>query len=106
MKKLIPFFAFVLVITSCQKEITVDLPITDPKLVVEGTIENGQRPLIILTVTQSYFAPTDINSIAAMFVRDAVITINDGTSTYQLLEISSELITDEQLEEAAASTLR
>ncbi len=72
--------ASALVLISCEKEVEVDLPETEAKLVVEGTIEQGQPPIVILTRTQSYFAPTDLNSIAGIFVKDAVITVSDGTS--------------------------
>lgn len=94
----------VLVLPSCEKEIVVDLPETDAKLVVEGTIEQGQPPIVILTRTQSYFAPTDLNSIAGIFVKDAVITVSDGTTTTTLQEISSEGLTEEQIQLAAEAT--
>ena len=93
-----------LVFVSCEKEVEVDLPETDPKLVVEGTIENGQPPIVILTKTQSYFAPTDINSISSIFVKDATVTVSDGTTTVTLLEISSEGLTEEQIQQAAEAT--
>lgn len=93
-----------LTLISCEKEVEVDLPETEAKLVVEGTIEQGQPPIVILTRTQSYFAPTDLNSIASIFVKDAVITVSDGTSTVTLLEISSEGLTEEQIQQAAEAT--
>lgn len=92
------------VLVSCEKEVEVDLPETDPKLVVEGVIENGQPPIVILTKTQNYFAPTDINSISSIFVRDAVITVSDGTNTIVLTQLCSSLIPDSLLDEAAELT--
>lgn len=99
---LLPVIASVLI--SCEKEVQVDLPVTDPKLVVEGTIENGKPPIVILTKTQSYFAPTDLNSIASIFVKDATVIVSDGTTTVTLLEISSEGLTEEQIQQAAEAT--
>jgi len=104
MRKTIIAALAALAFISCEKEVEVDLPETEPKLVVEGTIENGQPPIVILTRTQSYFAPTDLNSIASIFVKDAVITVSDGTTTVELLEISSEGLTEEQIEQAAEAT--
>lgn len=92
------------VLLSCEKEVDVDLPETGPKLVVEGVIENGQRPLVILTKTQSYFAATDINSISSIFVRDAVITVSDGMNTWPLVQLCSSAIPDSLLDEASELT--
>ncbi|MBL7985659.1 MAG: DUF4249 family protein, partial [Flavobacteriales bacterium] len=89
---------------SCEKEVDVDLPETDPKLVVEGVIENGLPPIVILTRTQSYFAPTSLSSIAGIFVKDAVITVSDGSNTVTLQELGSEGLTEEQVAQAAELT--
>ncbi|MBK7947096.1 MAG: hypothetical protein IPJ85_18100 [Flavobacteriales bacterium] len=34
-----------MLLAGCEKEITVDLPQSEPKVVVEGSIETGQPPL-------------------------------------------------------------
>ncbi|MCW5898819.1 MAG: DUF4249 domain-containing protein [Flavobacteriales bacterium] len=89
---------------ACEKEITVDLPITEPRVVVEGTIETGQPPIILLTRTQSYFAATSISSIAESFIREASVTIDDGQTLHTLIRICSSMIPDSLLDEAAAAT--
>ncbi|MFN9325690.1 MAG: DUF4249 domain-containing protein, partial [Flavobacteriales bacterium] len=83
---------------ACEKEISVDLPKTDPRIVVEGTIEAGMPPIVILTRTQGYFDPTDLNSIAASFVTEATVTVNDGTTTHTLDRVCSGELTEEQIE--------
>lgn len=104
MRKFILALCVIPILSACEKEIEVDLPTTEPKLVVEGTIEPGQPPIVILTRTQSYFAPTDLSSIASSFVSGATITVNDGTSTITLDELSSEGLTDEQIQQVAVVT--
>lgn len=104
MHRLLLLLACALVLVSCEKEIEVDLPITEPKLVVEGVIENGLPPIVILTRTQSYFAPTDLNSIASTFVRGAMITVSDGTNTVTLDEYDTEGLTEEQVQQVALAT--
>lgn len=104
MYKYLLLAACALALISCEKEIEVDLPETEPKLVVEGVIENGQRPLVILTKTQSYFAPTDINSISSIFVRDANVTVSDGSNTMTLIQLCSSAIPDSLLDEASELT--
>jgi hypothetical protein len=104
MKRLLPLVGCALLLGSCEKEIVVDLPVTKPKLVVEGSIENGLPPIVILTRTQSYFAPTDLNSIASTFVRNAVITVSDGTNTVTLQEYDTEGLTPEEEQQVALAT--
>lgn len=104
MRKIILIALAALAFISCEKEVDVDLPETDPKLVVEGVIENGLPPIVILTRTQSYFAPTSLSSIAGIFVKDAVITVSDGSNTVTLQELGSEGLTEEQVAQAAELT--
>jgi len=104
MKATLPsLLAITLLATACEKEITVELPQTEAKVVVEGTIETGAPPLVLLTRTQSFFAPTSVESIASSFISDAIVTVDDGTATHPLLRICSNDIPDELLEEAAAA---
>ena len=104
MKPIIPLLLIAAgaLLTGCEKEITVDLPRTEPRIVVEGTIETGRAPFVLLSRTQGYFDPTDINSIAASFVSEAIVTVNDGLTTYPLDRVCSELIPDSLIDEAAA----
>ena len=73
-----------LAFVSCEKEITVDLPKTEPKLVVEGFIEQGIPPFIKLTKSAGFFEPADSASLADIIVKDATVTISDGAQKYTL----------------------
>ena len=59
-----------IILLSCQEEITLDLPKADDKLVIEGSIENGFPPYIILTKNQGYFDPIDSETFNNLFVND------------------------------------
>ncbi|MFM2200903.1 MAG: hypothetical protein RL040_103 [Bacteroidota bacterium] len=72
---------------SCEKEITVDLPAVEKKIVVEGSILPGETPLVILTWTQGYFEPTDPASLQNIFVHDAQVTITENGIPHTLDEI-------------------
>jgi hypothetical protein len=76
-------------LVSCEKEITIDLPQAERKIVVEGTILPGEFPLVILTWTQGYFEPTDANSLQELFVHGASVSISDSENTYELTEFCS-----------------
>ena len=91
---------------SCEKEITVDLPAVEKKIVVEGSIFPGETPLVILTWTQGYFEPTDATSLQNIFVHDALVTITHNGIADTLYEIcSSDLINRPQLLEFASTSL-
>lgn len=59
-----------LLLLSCQEEITLELPQSEDKLVVEGTIEPNYPPYIILTKNQGYFDAIDENTYNDLFVTD------------------------------------
>ena len=103
-RHIILFSCLGLLFTSCEKEIEVDLPETEPRVVVEGYIETGAPPVILLTRTQGYFAPTSITSIASSFISEADVVINDGNTSFTLTKICSSALTPEQLELAASLT--
>ncbi len=70
-----------LVFSACQKEISVDLPEPKQKICVEGKIEPGLPPYVILTHNMPYFGPTDISAIQNMFIHNAEVKINGVTLT-------------------------
>ena len=63
-------FIISLLLFSCQEEITLDLPQSEDKIVVEGSIENGFPPYVILTKNQGYFDEIDSETYNNLFVND------------------------------------
>lgn len=67
----------------CETEIEVDLPEYTPKLVIEGTIENGEPAIVTLSKSIPYYSNIDLeylmNNVA---ITDAVVTVtsSDGES--------------------------
>ncbi len=70
-----------LLLSSCEKNITVDLPHSGSQLVVEGYIEDGQYPYIILTRSAGFFSPIDSASLISLVVDSALVTVDNGTFT-------------------------
>ncbi|MDC0204671.1 DUF4249 domain-containing protein [Flavobacteriales bacterium] len=64
-----------IIFLSCQEEITLDLPSGDNKLVVEGAIEPGFPPYVILTKNQGYFDPINENTYNNLFVEGASVLV-------------------------------
>ena len=84
----------VLLLIACEKNIDVDLPTTEPKLVIEGVIEQGQPPYLILTRTENFFDPTDANSLEQIFVHGAQVTVDNGNMQFALTELCTDQIPD------------
>ena len=99
MKRLfnISILATALFLISCEKEITVDLPQHEEKLVVEGSIEQGMPPFVILTKTVGYFEPTDLNTLKGLFIHGAEVKVSNGSTTVQLDEICTDQLPDSLL---------
>ena len=83
-------FIFSILLISCQEEITLDLSQAEDKLVVEGAIEPGFPPYVILTRNQGYFDPIDSDTYNSLFVDDAIVKVwaynDDGTKDSVMLE--------------------
>ena len=62
---------------SCEKEIDIPLGVSDPKLVVEGSIANDQQPVVILTESMGFF--DKINRDNINFISDADVWVTDLT---------------------------
>jgi len=80
-KFLIILLLSVFVFSSCEKEITIDLPKETPKIVIEGYIENGLPATVIITKSAPYFDPIDITTLLSSIVRNAKVKISDGTNS-------------------------
>jgi hypothetical protein len=80
MKKVL-FFLVLLTFASCEKEITVDLPKPDSKIVIEAAIEQGQYAWAFITRTAAYFAPVDSEIIMKMIVTNATVIVSDNIQT-------------------------
>ena len=73
---------------SCEKDIDIKLDDTTESLVVDGSIENGQPPLVILSKSLNYFNKIDPEILQNSFVRNAEVYISDGVKRHRLKEDS------------------
>jgi len=80
------FIVAAVVFMGCEKTIQFQPDNQTPKLVVDAQIENGQQPVVILTTSLNYFSNITPELITGSFVRNAVITLSDGTKTVTLKE--------------------
>ena len=87
-------------ISGCQQEIDVELPDVDPIYVVEGTIVEGEAPLVFVGEAVGYFDPVDANSIGQAFLPGALVNLSDGTTEVELDELCTSDLPPELLESA------
>jgi hypothetical protein len=73
------------VFNACEKEITIDIPRPDPKIVIEGWIENGFPARVIVTKSAPYFDPIDSATLANSLVTNATVTVSDGILSENLV---------------------
>ena len=73
---------------SCEKNIDFKLKESEPVLTVDAQIENGMAPLVVLTKSFSYYQKIDASLLADAFVRNAEVTMSNGTLTHRLKEYS------------------
>jgi hypothetical protein len=91
MKKWGVFIFFLSALTACEKTLTIQPDSQTPKLVVEGQIENGQAPIVVLSNSLDYFSTIDAATLNSSYVHGAKLTISDGSKTVPLKEFTMPL---------------
>ncbi|WP_317897513.1 DUF4249 domain-containing protein [Aurantibacillus circumpalustris] len=87
MKKYFCYIATLLVIASCRKDVKLDLPNYQQKIVIEGSIETGSTALVFVSYSVPYFGEFDFSTPEEAFVKGALVTVSDGIMTDTLKEI-------------------
>lgn len=68
---------FGLLLAACEKDIDIEIPDPATQIVIEGTIENGRSPIVLVSRTRSFFAPTSPQDIVDMYTTDADVFVNN-----------------------------
>lgn len=84
MKRTLHIIWILFVLNACVKDISLDLPPYEPKIVVEGRIETGIPPFVLLSNSLDLYAPTSLDDIQNNFITDAEVYVNNGVDTVQL----------------------
>ncbi|MBD1396151.1 DUF4249 family protein [Pontibacter sp. JH31] len=78
---LIPFFL------ACEENLTIAIPAGQEQLVVEGHIEQGAPPVVVLTRSVPVFAGATPADIEASFVHGAQVVVSHAGKSYTLKEV-------------------
>ncbi|MEZ5002494.1 MAG: DUF4249 family protein [Chitinophagales bacterium] len=79
---------------SCETVVNYELPINETKIVVEGSIENGHPPLVILSKSFPFFGNVNFNDLDELLLKNAVINVSDGNRTVTLMEYNKQSLLD------------
>ncbi len=77
---------FLLLLSGCEKTVTLRLDDTSPKLVVEATIENDQPPVVVLSKSINFFSGFTPAVLEENFVHGAEIFVSNGALVHRLKE--------------------
>ncbi|MCW3076522.1 MAG: hypothetical protein JWO32_1131 [Bacteroidetes bacterium] len=86
MKKL-SYILFIILFFSCRKNVKLKLPEYTQKVVVEASIETNGPAIVFLSYSVPYFGNFDFSTPEKAFIKGALVTISDGTTTDTLKEL-------------------
>ena len=108
MKNLLPLLASLFLISailvSCTKEVQIDIPPHEEKIVIDGSIETGQPPIIFISKSNDIYSPTNFEAFLNGFISGATVSVSNGTNTIVLDELCSDNLPP-GTEQAAAELL-
>lgn len=78
-------------VSACEKEIQFDLKESEPLMVVEARIEQGEYPVVVLTKSLNYYNVIDFSLLAGSFIRNAQVSIIRDSLVIPLREYSRSL---------------
>ena len=88
MSRFLIFALGFLALSSCEKDISIDLHPAVTDLVVDASIENGNYPVVFLSRSLDYFHQINPAILAASFVHGAEVTMSNGNISARLKEDS------------------
>ena len=74
-------------LAACEENLSIDIPEGQEQLVVEGHIEQGAPPVVVLTRSVPVFARSYPADIEAGFVHGAQVVVSSGGKSYTLKEV-------------------
>ena len=71
-------------LSTCSKEVEIDIPGYVAEIVVDGTIETERNPLVLLSTSADIYSATDLTSYLSGFVYDADVKVTCESDTFNL----------------------
>lgn len=97
-------FLFIILLLACSKEVKIDIPQEESKIVIDGRIELGGAPLVLLMQSQYLYSPTNLGAYFSSNISNANVTLVRDLDTFSLspyliseLPLQSQITLAEQL---------
>lgn len=84
-----------LLFSGCEEDLNLILPEGEEMLVVEGHIEQGTPPVVVLTRSVPVFSDLSVEALEQSFVHDAQVTVTSKGQAYTLQEVASPAFSEE-----------
>lgn len=81
-------FVLAFLLLGCEKKIDIQPESQTPLLVVDGNIENGKDPIVILSKSIDYFSSLNATTVLNSLVKNATVKISNGSKTVTLKQYS------------------
>ncbi len=78
--------ALVFNLMACEKNVELNISASDPVLVVDAQVENGQPARVVLTKSLNYFSELSSQALSNSFVHNADVFVSNGSVTQKLIE--------------------
>ena len=104
MKKAVKIALVLTTLASCVKDAEIEIPGASEQMVVEGYIEPGQPPIVILTRNKPYFGTNNFASFQDLLVHGADVNVSDGNYSAHLFEVCASTLSDTMLMQLATIT--
>lgn len=82
----------------CEEDLTLNIPAGEEQIIVEGHIEQGFSPFVVLTKTQPLFTDFTNQAIEEAFVRDAEVVVVHNGKEFLLSEFDASMLSNSQKE--------
>jgi hypothetical protein len=90
MKNRLYFFAALLVLFSCTKEVEIEIPGYEEQVVVDGVIKTGEPAIVLLSSTANIYSPTNLEAYLNGFISGAEVIVSNGSISDTLIEICTD----------------
>ncbi|MFK7756423.1 MAG: DUF4249 family protein [Flavobacteriales bacterium] len=96
--------ALAVLLYSCEKEVELIIPPAENKYVIEGTIENGQPPFVLISQTKDYNQAISASSFNGFYLGGATVVVTNNGVRDTLQEICVGDLPQELLEQVIELT--
>ena len=87
MKKYLCSIVLFIILAACRKDVKLNLPEYDQKVVIEASIETGSTAVVFLSYSVPYFGDFDYTTPEKAFIKGALVTVHDGYTLDTLKEL-------------------